>query len=157
NRTCYLGWYEPMHFVLEANAQLIARRFPQLNFSLLTPDGGAHWDGAELRFSHGVSRETIRDDEGLRSWWQSHRTGLLRDARIGTAIPEADALDEVPRPPDRPALGPVVLPLHPDEPLREAMHEASDCRRCHLHELATQTVFGEGPARASVIFIGEQP
>ena len=24
----YLGWYEPAHFVLEGNAQLIARRFP---------------------------------------------------------------------------------------------------------------------------------
>ena len=29
-RTRYLGWYEPAHYVLEANAQLIARRFPDL-------------------------------------------------------------------------------------------------------------------------------
>ena len=57
-------------------------------------------------------------------------------------------LDEAPRPPDRPPLGPVVLPLHADAPLQEAMHEASDCRRCHLYEPATQTVFGEGPAHA---------
>src|SRR5262249_22203973 len=32
----YLGWYQPAHFVLEANAQLIARRFPSLPFSILT-------------------------------------------------------------------------------------------------------------------------
>ena len=51
NRTRYLGWYEPAHYVLEANAQLIARQFPDLAFSILTPDGGAHWDGTELRFS----------------------------------------------------------------------------------------------------------
>ena len=37
------------------------------------------------------------------------------------------------------------------------MHEASDCRRCHLWEPATQTVFGEGPAHAKAIFVGEQP
>ena len=37
-----------------------------------------------------------------------------------------------------------------DSPLQEAMHEAADCRRCHLHEPATQTVFGEGPAHAGV-------
>src|SRR5262249_13242237 len=134
NRTRYLGWYEPAHFVLEANAQLISRRFPEQRFSILTPDGGAHWDGAELRFSAGVPRKSIRDDEELESWWQSHHAHLLRDPRVGTAVPEAEALDEAPRPPDRPALGPVVLPLHADEPLQEAMHEASDCRRCHLYE-----------------------
>jgi DNA polymerase len=155
NRTRYLGWYEPAHYVLEANAQLIARRFPDLVFSILTPDGGAHWDGTELRFSSGVA--SVSDDEALQSWWRKHHASLLRDARVGTAIPEAEQLDEVPRPPDHPPLGPVVLPLHADAPLQDAMHEASDCRRCHLHELATQTVFGEGPAHAKVLFVGEQP
>jgi DNA polymerase len=31
------------------------------------------------------------------------------------------------------------------------------CRRCHLHEHATQTVFGEGPVDAAILFVGEQP
>ena len=35
--------------------------------------------------------------------------------------------------------------------------EARDCRRCHLWKNATQTVFGEGPASAPVMFVGEQP
>jgi DNA polymerase len=157
NRTRYLGWYDPAHFVLEANAQLIVRRFPDLALSIVTPDGGAHWDGSELRFSPGVRRSTITDDDELQSWWHSHHAALLRDSRLGTAVPEAEDLDEAPRPPDRPALGPVVLPLHADPSLQEAMHEASDCRRCHLYEPATQTVFGEGPAHASVLFVGEQP
>ncbi len=153
----FLGWYEPAHFVLEANAQLIAQRFSHLAFSIMTPEGGAHWDGSELRFSPGVARDVVRDDAGLRSWWGKHRTGLLRHARVGTAIAPAEELDEEPRPPDLPPLGPVVLPLKPDDPLQAAMHEASDCRRCHLWQPATQTVFGEGPAHAKVIFIGEQP
>jgi DNA polymerase len=157
NRTCHLGWYEPAHFVLEANAQLIASRFPDLVFAIATPDGLAHWDGAELRFAAGVDRKTVPDDEALQSWWLAHAAGLLHGARIGTAVPAAEALDEAPRSPGRPALGPVVLPLPADPPLQEAMHEASDCRRCHLHELATQTVFGEGPAHAEVLFVGEQP
>ncbi len=157
NGVRYLGWYEPAHFVLEANAQLIARRFPELVFSIVTPDGAAHWDGSELRFSKGASRKTVHDDDGLQDWWREHHESLLHGARIGTAIAEAEALDEAPRPPDRPALGPVVLSLHPDEGLLEAMREASGCQRCHLYEAATQTVFGEGPARARVIFVGEQP
>ena len=38
--------------------------------------------------------------------------------------------------------------------LREA---ASGCKRCPLWKPATQTVFGEGPARAKVLVVGEQP
>ena len=157
NHTRYLGWYEPAHFVLEANAQLMARRFTDQTFSVLTPDGGAHWDTSELRFSPGVARKEVRDDEGLQAWWRRHHARLVHDARVGTAVPEAEALDEAPRPPDRPSLGPVVLPLAADQPLQEAMHEASDCRRCHLHKPATQTVFGEGPEHARAMFVGEQP
>ena len=35
--------------------------------------------------------------------------------------------------------------------------DAKDCRRCPLYRLATQTVFGEGPAHAPVTLVGEQP
>ena len=40
------------------------------------------------------------------------------------------------------------------EGLREA---AAGCRNCPLWENATQTVFGEGNARARIMFVGEQP
>ena len=35
--------------------------------------------------------------------------------------------------------------------------EAADCRACHLYKNATQTVFGEGPQRAQIMLVGEQP
>ena len=35
--------------------------------------------------------------------------------------------------------------------------EARGCRRCDLYKYATQTVFGEGPLDASIMFVGEQP
>ncbi len=34
---------------------------------------------------------------------------------------------------------------------------AAGCRRCDLWKRGTQTVFGEGPSRARVMFVGEQP
>jgi uracil-DNA glycosylase family protein len=34
---------------------------------------------------------------------------------------------------------------------------AAGCKGCHLWEIGTQTVFGEGPDSASLMFIGEQP
>ncbi|MEA3061626.1 MAG: uracil-DNA glycosylase [Sphingomonadales bacterium] len=35
--------------------------------------------------------------------------------------------------------------------------EARGCTRCHLYKHATQTVFGEGPVTAPLMFVGEQP
>ena len=35
--------------------------------------------------------------------------------------------------------------------------EAAHCRACDLWKHATQTVFGEGPAHAQVMLVGEQP
>lgn len=154
-RDRFLGWYAPAHYVLEANAQLIARRFPDLIFSVFTPDGAAHWNGAELRFGEGAAAFT--DDGALLGWWRAHHARLWAAARAGTSIPEAEPLDEAPRSPDRPALGPVVLPIQADPQILQATDSAATCRRCPLHQAATQTVFGEGPEGASVMFVGEQP
>jgi len=35
--------------------------------------------------------------------------------------------------------------------------DARNCTRCDLYRHATQTVFGEGPLHASIMFVGEQP
>jgi uracil-DNA glycosylase len=37
------------------------------------------------------------------------------------------------------------------------LDEAKHCTRCHLYKPATQTVFGEGPLDARIMFVGEQP
>jgi uracil-DNA glycosylase len=54
--------------------------------------------------------------------------------------------------------GQPVEELLPDQltipDLAEAAH---DCKACDLYERATQTVFGEGDQRATVMFVGEQP
>ena len=39
----------------------------------------------------------------------------------------------------------------------ELLADARQCTRCDLYKCATQTVFGEGPLDASIVFVGEQP
>lgn len=41
--------------------------------------------------------------------------------------------------------------------LAQARAEVQDCRRCSLHQFATQAVFGEGLADAEIMFVGEVP
>jgi DNA polymerase len=46
----------------------------------------------------------------------------------------------------------------PEERTLEALRDAArTCKGCELYKNATQTVFGEGPQKASVVFVGEQP
>jgi len=44
-----------------------------------------------------------------------------------------------------------------EESLESVAAEARGCTRCPLYKAATQTVFGEGPADAAIVFVGEQP
>jgi uracil-DNA glycosylase len=50
-----------------------------------------------------------------------------------------------------------VRPPKPKTSIEVLRREAHFCKNCDLWKHATQTVFGEGPEAATVIFVGEQP
>jgi uracil-DNA glycosylase family protein len=51
-----------------------------------------------------------------------------------------------------------ATPFLPERKSLKALREAAaDCRGCHLHERATQTVFSDGPKRAHLTMVGEMP
>jgi uracil-DNA glycosylase len=45
----------------------------------------------------------------------------------------------------------------PSDKIESLRREAAACQACPLWKDATQTVFGEGPADAEIMFVGEQP
>jgi DNA polymerase len=54
--------------------------------------------------------------------------------------------------------GTPVPDLLPDRPTLANVGEAAKgCKACDLYTTGTQTVFGEGPSRAEVMVVGEQP
>jgi uracil-DNA glycosylase family protein len=57
----------------------------------------------------------------------------------------------------RPAVA-TAAPLVPARPTLTSLRAvAAGCKACHLWRTGTQTVFGEGARRASVMLVGEQP
>jgi len=49
-------------------------------------------------------------------------------------------------------------PLIPPNPTLPQLRKiAAACKACDLWKNGTQTVFGEGPVRARILFVGEQP
>ena len=74
---------------------------------------------------------------------KNRKSGTL-EARAGES--------DVPRP------GEPVTNLIPQQPTTSTVRSiAKLCKACDLYKRATQTVFGEGPARADVMLVGEQP
>jgi uracil-DNA glycosylase family protein len=49
------------------------------------------------------------------------------------------------------------MPEDKSAELEALRQEAASCRACPLWKNATQTVFGEGPPEADIMFVGEQP
>ncbi len=183
--TRYVAWFEPAHFIVEANAGFFARRFATMTWSILTPYRSVHWDGAALRFGPGAAPADVPDDDRLEAYWRAYFAAIFNPARLKTAamtaempkkywrnLPEAAAIPELIRTArdrteamvERPVLSPprptgrrrpVAGPGADD--LARLAAEAAECRRCPLWQPATQTVFGEGPADAAILFVGEQP
>jgi uracil-DNA glycosylase family protein len=53
---------------------------------------------------------------------------------------------------------PVALPVIPKHfDLKGTREAAASCKACDLWKLGTQTVFGQGPPNAELMFVGEQP
>lgn len=182
----HVAWFEPGQYVLEANAPFFVRRFATHAWSILTPYRSAHWDGTELGFGPGASRAEIPDDDGLEAYWRTYYAAIFNPARLNPAamragmarrywrdLPEAAAIPDLvrtasarvetmvqtptlspPRPTRRP--GPAGT-AEQRETLGRAADEIGACRRCPLWQHATQPVFGEGPADARIMFVGEQP
>jgi DNA polymerase len=77
-----------------------------------------------------------------------------RHARSADTEPDLFSVSETPQPKSVATAEPDPAPFRSLSGARKA---AEDCTRCPLYKGATQTVFGEGPADAPVVFVGEQP
>ncbi len=183
----HVAWFEPMHYIVEAEAGFFVRRFATMRWSILTPYRGAHWDGEALRLGPGASRADLPADDALAEYWQRYFTSIFNPARLKIAamtsempkrywrnLPETAAIPEMIRGASARAARmveqPVTSPPRPvrraapgpaasaaETPLGKMREEAAACRACPLFEKATQTVFGEGPEMATIMLVGEQP
>ena len=181
----YVSWFEPDHYIVEANAAFFVRRFATMVWSILTPYRSAHWTGEQLEFGQGASAAEIPDDDHLETYWRAYYSSIFNPARLKISamksemprkywrnLPEAAAIPDLirtaPARVERMVEQPVVSPPKPARasvaatepamtPLAAAARQAEDCRRCELWKPATQVVFGEGPPDARIMMIGEQP
>jgi DNA polymerase len=178
----HAAWFEPDHYILEANAGFFVRRFATMRWSILSPYRSVHWDGQSVRLGPGGRKADLPDDDAMEAYWRAYFASIFNPARLKISamlsempkkywhnLPEAAAIPELIQTARSRTEAMVASPaFSPERPSRrppEALApkpaglaaEAATCRRCDLWQAATQTVFGEGPPDARLMLVGEQP
>ena len=173
----YVAWFEPDHHTVRANAAFFVNRFASMRWSILTPEVSLHWDGTTLSEGPGASKSDAPDGDPTEEVWKTYYASIFNPARVKVGA----MLKEMPRKywknmPETALVGQLIAGAQARESgmisqSREAptigdnvqaawaalRDEAAACTRCHLYKHATQTVFGEGPVDAQMMFVGEQP
>ena len=178
----YVAWFEPAHHIVELNAPFFVDRFAQMNWSILTPDRCAHWDGEHLTFTEGVAKSEAPTDDATESLWLKYYSHIFNPARVKVHamqmpkrywknLPEAAVIPALLR--EAPARVNSMMaksrakaggeadfspaPVPRTRKLADLRAAAGKCQACPLYQHATQTVFGEGPPDSRLILLGEQP
>jgi DNA polymerase len=78
----YVAWFEPEHHIVELAAPFFARRFADMPWSILTPDGCAHWDGHAISITPGVSKADAPTEDRLEETWRRYYASIFNPARL---------------------------------------------------------------------------
>ena len=173
----FVAWFEPDHHIVRQTAGFFVRRFTTMRWSILTPELSIHWDGETLTESPGATRANAPEGDPVEETWKTYYASIFNPARVKVKamtkemprkywknMPEtalitkliAGAQGREAAMIERSAAMPIVGGNLASS-WGELRNEAAQCTRCDLHKCARQTVFGEGPLDAKIIFVGEQP
>ena len=175
----FAAWFEPEHHIVRYNAGFFTRRFTAMRFSILTPELCMHWDGEAASFTPGATKADVPGDDPMEATWKTYYASIFNPARLKINamtsempkkywknLPEAALIPDLiagaaKRTRTMIAEGganeDAAAPALVAEGLAALRADASACQRCPLWAPATQTVFGEGPDDAVLMFVGEQP
>ena len=171
----FVAWFEPEHHILRYNAGFFLDRFASMHWSILTPDLSIHWDGETLAEGPGAAKGDAPAGDPIEDVWKTYYASIFNPARVKIGA----MLKEMPKKYWKNMPETALVPgLIASAQARESgmiarardevggnstiawdalRDEASACTRCPLYGPATQTVFGEGPVDAPLMFVGEQP
>ena len=173
----FVAWFEPDHHIVRREAGFFVRRFANMRWSILTPELSIHWDGEMLTEGRGATRSDAPNGDPVEETWKTYYASIFNPARVKVKA----MTKEMPKKywknmPETALIGGLLAGAQRREAAmieRSAAMpktggnlaasweglkaEAARCTRCDLYECATQTVFGEGPLDARILFVGEQP
>jgi len=128
-RERYVAWFEPEHFIIEAGAPFFRNRFANMDWSIFTPKGCAHWNGVRLTLTPGIPNNPVEDPDALEDAWRTYYRSIFNPARVKVKamqtempkrywknLPEADLIDELIEGSKQRVTGMLQEPLRPVKP-----------------------------------------
>lgn len=107
-REAFAAWFEPTHRTLGLSAPFFQRRFPNMDWIIVTPHRTALWDGETLRFSEGGQRSDVPAEDAVEDQWRAYFRSIFNPARLKVSamtsemprkywknLPEADLIPEL--------------------------------------------------------------
>ncbi|HEY1122632.1 MAG TPA: TIGR03915 family putative DNA repair protein, partial [Haloferula sp.] len=143
-RERFVAWFEPDHFIVEAASPFFRKRFANMDWSIFTPKGCAHWIGGEFKMTPGVPRDPCDQPDVLEGIWRTYYRSIFNPARLKLKamqsemprrywknLPEADLIDELSRESTARTHGMI------EEPLREVKRAPANAYLGKLRDLST--------------------
>lgn len=81
-REQFVAWFEPDYRIVRLSAPFFQKRFAGMDWSILTNDECAHWDGSRLHFTAGVQRESAPNQDALDDLWRTYYQNIFNPARV---------------------------------------------------------------------------
>lgn len=81
-RERYAAWFEPEHWIVEAGTPFFRKRFANMDWSIFTPKGCAHWNGKDLIFSKCISFDPIKQGDVMEDFWKTYYRSIFNPARL---------------------------------------------------------------------------
>ena len=181
----FVAWFEPEHFILQNVAPFFVRRFPSMQWAILTPQGTLTWDGERLITGTARNRGDAPREDAFEEGWRAYYESVFNPARTNPKamraemakkywrnLPEAQSIPRLIRTAQartrdmlaREAATPrkrnpekAVAAMAAQEPQSLAELNALIARLPPLVPGAPHAVLGEGPTGAAIAFVGEQP
>jgi DNA polymerase len=179
----FVAWYEPRHDVLPQVAEHFVSRMGKVSWMIATPEASVLWDGQTLHNTGPLVKHSDDLEDTGEALWLTYYRSVFNPARLnqsvmrqhipshrwknlpeGKIVPQmiSDASLGARRTGQLQAVGQrkgTTIPIAPEDaqPERQQPSKLDECRRCELWQFATQAVGGEGPKKAKIMFVGEQP
>jgi len=179
----FVAWCEPQHDVLPQVAEHFVSRMGKVSWMIATPEASVLWDGQTLHNTGPLVKNSEDLEDTGEALWLTYYRSVFNPARLNQAVmqqhipshrwknlPEGKIVTHMISEAARgarkvgqyEAVGQrkgTTIPIAPEDaqPERQQPSKLDECRRCELWQFATQAVGGEGPKKAKIMFVGEQP
>jgi DNA polymerase len=178
--TTFFAWFEPEHQILRQGSVFFVKRFPNMRWTIATPDGTAIWDRSSLEFLEVPAHDAKHARDSHEELWRVYYRSICNAARINSSAMQREMPQKYWK--NLPEAAEIGRLLHdgwatfsrsqsvPEDKtlasksvreslacLTKTVDGPETCRRCEIWRHATQAVMGEGSRNARIMLVGEQP